>query len=236
MSGYGQFCPVSKAAEVVAERWTPLLLRELLGGAHRFNELRRALPVMSPSLLSSRLKALERAGVVERRDGGYFLTQAGEELRPVVEYLGYWGRRWVMHEIEPGEHDPAIVMWDVQRRIHQDRIPAGRTVLMFDFADVKHARRYWWLVLEAPSADLCLTDPGYEVDLTVTTDVETFTRAWIGDFTIAEAVRRGAISVDGPRRLAREFPGWLALSPLTESRDRAATWAASLPGEPVTAG
>lgn len=228
MSGYGQFCPVSKAAEVVAERWTPLLLRELLAGAHRFNDLRRAIPVMSPTLLSSRLKALERAGVVERRDGGYFLTQAGEELRPVVEYLGYWGRRWVMHDIEPGEHDPAVVMWDVHRRIHHDRVPAGRTVVMFDFADAKTARRYWWLVLEAQSADLCLIDPGHQVDLTVTTDVETFTRAWIGDFTIADAVRRGAITIEGPRRLARAFPDWLALSSFADSRQRAEAWASTV--------
>jgi DNA-binding HxlR family transcriptional regulator len=122
--GYGQFCPVAKASEIFGERWTPLIMRELLCGSYRFNDLRRGVPLMSPSLLSQRLKTLERAGIVERRPDPenksyeYHLTQAGQELRPVIELLGVWGQRWARKRVEPGDLDPSLLMWDIHRRLH----------------------------------------------------------------------------------------------------------------------
>jgi DNA-binding HxlR family transcriptional regulator len=217
MSSYGQFCPVSKAAEVFAERWTPLVVRELLMGSHRFSDLRRGVPLMSPTLLSQRLKTLEAAGIVEAREvpdrhgREYHLTAAGEEFRPIVEALGAWGVRWARNERDI-ERDPAILMWDVHRRLALDRFPEGRTVLLFSFADAPKGKRAWWLVVAGGEVDVCLTDPGYPVDLHISARVQSMIDVWSGDVRAADAIRGEEIALDGPRRLRQAFPSWLLLS------------------------
>ena len=220
MRGYGQFCPVAKACEVVAERWTPLVLRELFCGSYRFNDLHRGVPLMSRSLLTQRLRALEDAGVLARRRGAqgtweYALTPAGEELRPVVEQLGAWGQRWARRGVAPEDLDAGLVMWDVRRRLRKDRLPSRRVVVRFEFRSVPRGqanRRVWWLVADRGEADLCLTDPGFEEDLHVEADLGAFTLVWTGRRAFGDALRAGQIRLEGPRDLARAFPGWLALS------------------------
>ncbi|MDQ4106061.1 MAG: helix-turn-helix transcriptional regulator [Actinomycetota bacterium] len=219
MRGYGQFCPVTQAAEVITERWTPLVIRELLSGSHRFNDIQRSVPLMSPALLAKRLRTLERAGVIERRPlpgGGheYHPTQAGEELRPWIEAMGVWGQRWARRGISPGEADPALLMWDMRRNINLGRLPERRVVVYFNYRDVPKGKRSWWLVLQRPEPELCLHDPGYGVDLTVRTEAATMAGVWMGDLDLAGAIRGQMIVLDGPTHLTRAFPDWLGLNPL----------------------
>lgn len=220
MRGYGQFCPVAKACEVVAERWSPLILRELLCGSRRFNEVQRGLPLISRTLLTQRLRELEDAGVIRsvpKSSGGgreYFLTQAGEELRPIIMGLGEWGQRWT-RELRREELDAGLLMWDIRRRLEIDRLPAERLVVRFDFVNVprhQDARRTWWLVLLPPDVDLCLKDPGYEVNLRVTANLEAFVKVWMGDIRLTDAIGAGQVTLDGPRRLLQASPGWLKLN------------------------
>jgi DNA-binding HxlR family transcriptional regulator len=216
MRGYGQFCPVAKAAEVFAERWTPLILRELLLGSRRFSDLERGVPRISKSLLAQRLKSLEEAGLIERhqQSGGrgheYVPTPAGEELYDVIVQLGIWGARWVNHEIGPQDTDPDLLVWDMHRRINLDDLPDRRIVVQFDFTGL-HVRSYW-LVLRRDEVSVCMTDPGFEVDLLVTADSLALHRVWIGHQSLAEALRSGDVRIDGPRELTRAFPEWLQLS------------------------
>lgn len=217
VKSYRQFCPVAKAAEIVAERWTPLVIRELLSGSHRFNDLRRGVPLMSPSLLSQRLKFMEDEGLVERRrdeDGtAYHLTRAGTELMPVIEALGTWGKRWVRRQAGSAEDlDPGLLMWDIHRRLRIDRFPSRRTVLRFDLTDVPSKARYYWLVIDRGTVDICLKDPGFEVDLYVAVDLETLTGVWLGDCPLDKAVLSGAIDLHGPSELIGRFKTWLMLS------------------------
>ncbi len=219
--GYGQFCPVSKAAEVFAERWTPLVLRELLSGSHRFNDIRRGVPLMSPSLLSKRLKELEWAGLVERRSlengqgNGYYLTGAGEALRPIIEGLGMWGLEYLQSNFERQDLDPGLLLWDVRRNIHADMLPPGQVLIHFEFPEQPARKRYWWLLKESDDAelDLCLEDPGYEVDMTVTSNLLTMCRVWLGDLDLDAALRSGAIQLDGTPALRLSFRDWIGLSP-----------------------
>ena len=221
MKGYGQFCPVAKAAEIVAERWTPLVLRELLCGSRRFSDLHRGVPLMSRTLLAGRLEQLEDAGIVRSvpRPGGrgreYYLTAAGEELRPLIDCLGEWGQRWARAQVGRGDLDPGLLMWDIHRRVNREALPPERVVVRFDFNGVPatvRCPRYWWLVLEQREVDLCLKDPGFLVDIVVSADLRTLTRVWMGDVRLAESVRAGLIRLEGPRSLVRAFPTWLTLS------------------------
>lgn len=218
MAGYGQFCPVAKASEILAERWTPLVLRELLTGSHRFNELCRGVPLMSRSLLAKRLKELERAGIVERRKVSgqkteeYHLSPAGEELRPIIEGLGIWGQRWIVRDVEEQDLDPSLLMWDIRRSLVRDALPPDRVVLRFDFTDVAGARRRWWLLAGGEDADICMTDPGFEVGLVVSTTLRGLTGYWIGRRSWRELVASGELKLEGPRWLQRSLPAWLGRS------------------------
>ncbi len=217
-NGYGQFCPVAKAAEIVAERWTPLVLRELLLGSHRFSDLQHGVPLMSPSLLSRRLKELESYGIIRRtrpdsgRGWNYELTPAGKELWPVIDSLGRWGYRWATRELKREDLDPALLMWDVHRRVDRDRFPKGRGVVHFHFTDVPAGKRDWWLVFDPNDVDLCLSDPGHDVDLMVTADIETMTRVWLGQQPMDRALRQGSLTLEGKRATVRTFRDWFALS------------------------
>jgi DNA-binding HxlR family transcriptional regulator len=221
MKGYGQFCPVAVACEVFAERWTPLILRELFSGAYRFNDIRRGVPLISRTLLAQRLRELEEAGVIESRPRlgargrEYRLTEAGAEFREVVERLGEWGQRWSSSQFEIENLDMGMLMWNVRRRIDVERLPAGRVVVRFDFRAVParcKAMRTFWMVLQRPEVDVCLKDPGFDVDVVVSADAATMARVWMGKLTFAQAQRSGDIRVDGPRDLAHALPGWLLLS------------------------
>jgi DNA-binding HxlR family transcriptional regulator len=216
MARRGQFCPVARAADVFAERWTPLILREFLHGSHRFSDLQRGLPLISRSLLAQRLRSLERQGVLERRSPPngrgweYALTPAGEELRQAVEALGAWGYRWAMARLSEDDLDPDSLMWFIHRHIHVDRLPAGRIVARFAFRGER--KKLWWLILQRPDVDLCLKDEGFEVDLYVTADLMALTRVYLGHLPLPDAVRQGLVEIEGSRDLVRDFTGWLGVS------------------------
>ena len=221
MSGYGQFCPVAKAAEIVAERWTPLVLREFLCGSRHFADLRRGVPLMSRALLVQRLRQLEDAGIVRSvpksrgRGREYSLTPAGQELRPLIERFGEWGQRWARSQFGREDLDPGLLMWDIHRRVNVHRLPERRVVVRFDLRGMPWASRSqttWWLILQRPEVDLCLKEPGFEVDLVIHADLAALTRVWMGDVRFADMMRHGLIRFDGPRILVRAFPTWLALS------------------------
>ena len=210
-SPYHQFCPVSKAMELLDERWTLLVIREFLIGSERFNDLRRGLPRMSPTLLSRRLQQLEHAGLVERRVDGkdvrYTLTEAGRELQPVVEAVGAWGSRWVA-ELADRDLDPKFLMWDMHRNVDLGAVPQNRTVMKFRFPEAPQGRRDWWLVVAEAETDVCDVDPGFEVAVTVTASLRTLTAVWRGDRTWSAALRSGSIDVEGPAELRRALTGW----------------------------
>ncbi len=226
MKGYGQFCPIAKAAEIFTERWTPLVLRELVAGSTHFNDLRRGVPLMSSSLLSQRLKRLVAEGVVDRRPAPsghrweYHLTPAGRELEPLITTMGEWGARWVRSRLAADDLDVGLLMWDMHRRARPEHFPARRVVVAFEFQDVVKSKRHWWLVSEGAEVDLCMTDPGYEVDLFVLTDLRTMTAVWLGNVTLATAMESGRLEAHGPRDLRRKLGSWLGLSYFAPVKDQ----------------
>lgn len=201
--------------ELLDERWTLLIVRELVTGSQHFNELRRGVPRMSPTLLSKRLHQLVRAGIVERHSDGnevqYVLTPAGQELQPVVDALGVWGIRWI-GEIGDEDLDPKLLLWDMHRNIDHAAIPGGRTVVQFRFPDAPADTRDWWLVITADDADVCDADPGYPVAVTVTASLRRMVEVWRGDLDWRGALRSGAVEVHGPEALRRAMPRWFTLS------------------------
>ncbi|HYN67601.1 MAG TPA: helix-turn-helix domain-containing protein [Ornithinibacter sp.] len=215
MSSYGQFCPIAKAMEVLDERWTLLVVRELLLGSRHFNELRRGNPKMSPALLSKRLRRLERAGVVRRRVVGgrstYELTESGLELRGVVDALGAWGARWV-GDLGEEDLDPHLLLWDVRRTLPVEDWPRGRTVVAMRFGDVAPTVSRWWICVLGDEVDICDVDPGFEVVATVHTSLRTMTEIWRGDRGWGDAIRAGRVEVDAPTEVARAVPGWIGQS------------------------
>ena len=217
MTVYGQFCPVAKAAEVIGEKWTLLILRELLMGTCRFNDFHRAMSRISPTILTKRLKYLEEKGVVARkplsRQKGYEyrLTAAGKELEPLIEQTAIWGMRWARGQMTDDELDVELLMWDLQRRIQISGLPDGETVLCFIFNDLDQFKT-WWLVIDGEDVDLCTDDPGKDVDLYVSTALRTMIEVWEGDEGLAAALRDGRIKAVGARQLIKTMPDWLGLS------------------------
>jgi DNA-binding HxlR family transcriptional regulator len=215
--GYGQYCPLAKGAEVFAERWTPLILRELLRGSTTFNDLHRGVPRMSRSLLSSRLRKLESCGVVKRSERAkrtdYHLTPAGRELGAVVSQLGTWAQKWFRSTFREHELDVGVLMWDIRCTVDGGALPSIRSVVQFTFTDQSRSCRCWWLVNEAGSVDLCPIDPGEEATLEVQTTLRVMTRVWMGDLQIDRALSSGQLKVYGPEQLKRCFVKWLRLSP-----------------------
>jgi DNA-binding HxlR family transcriptional regulator len=223
-SGYKQFCPVAMAAELLCTRWTMVLLRELVAGSTRFNDLRRGVPRMSPTLLSRRLKELEGAGVIERREiksergvFEYHLTEAGRDLRPVVEAMGFWGQKWIEARQSLKNLDPSLLMWDMRRNLDPSPLPDRRTVIQFLYQELPVAKRCWWLVVEANGeVDLCWFDPGFDVDLYVATDLRTMTAIWMGLTTVEK--EKAKVALTGDRDIARKMQVWLGLSPFAIER------------------
>lgn len=225
-AGYKQFCPLAMAAELLCTRWTMILMRELIAGSTRFNDLRRGVPKMSPSLLSQRLKELESAGIVERRpvpsERGifdYHLTEAGRDLRDVVIAMGMWGQKWVESSLSLKNLDPSLLMWDMRRNLNPAPLPDRRTVVQFVYHDLPTTKRDWWLVIEpAGEVDLCWADPGFEIDLYVTTDLRTMTAIWMGVTSVSAELEKFEFS--GSRALTSTIQTWLGLSPFAVQEKR----------------
>lgn len=213
MKGYGQFCPTSKAAEILAERWTLLVVRELLHGSSRYNDIRRGVPRMSPTLLAKRLKQLERAGLVARvqKRGEnaieYHLTECGLDLKPLMGTLADWGYRWVNQTLSREDLDPGFLMWSIRRNLVIKSLPGSRTVIYIEFRDGRPPRR-WWLVVANGEADLCVKDPGYEIDLIMQTDVLSLTLFFECRISLAEARSSGRIKLQGSALLIRTINQW----------------------------
>lgn len=217
--GYGQFCPVAMAAEVLCTRWTIILLRELLAGTTRFNDLRRGLPRMSPALLSQRLKELEAAGLLSRSGSDYRLTPAGEALLPLVEAFGRWGQRWIDSELSLQHLDAQLLMWDMRRNLDPSPMPARKSVIQFQYPEQPAASRSWWLVVTpGEGVDLCSVEPGFDVDLYVTCSLRTMTAIWMGVDTVRVAVAQDRLKLVGERDLAAHMQTWLGLSPFARER------------------
>lgn len=212
MAGYGQFCPMAKAMEVLDERWTLLVVRELLAGSCHFNDLRRGVPKMSPALLSKRLKTLVRAGVVRRAevDGRacYQLTESGAELRGVVEALNAWGARWV-GGLGEQDLDPHLLMWDIRRTIHVEAWPRRRTVVEFRLDGVAPRVSHWWLMVSDGQAEVCDFDPGHDVAAVIDTDLRDMVRLWRGDLSWAQCLRDGSVRIAGAADARRAVPTWI---------------------------
>lgn len=210
--GYGQFCPVAKTAEIFAQRWTPLMVRELCFGPRRFSDLQAALPLMSRSLLARRLDELEEAGIIERMPAGphhlYRITPPGESLRSVVEAMSSWGQRHGQGYIGPDDLDPGGLLWGLKRQIDQRRIPDPGIVVRFDFRGLpagKASLRYWWLVLSPREIEVCQKDPGKGVDVVINCDLAAFIDVWLGYRGLDEARATGSIAFSGPARLVRNL-------------------------------
>jgi DNA-binding HxlR family transcriptional regulator len=215
MRGYAQYCPIAKASEILGDRWTLLIVREMLGGASGFNELQRGLPGISRSVLTERMRSLERAEVVERRIGPrgrtleYRLTTAGRDLEPVVQAIGEWGVTWSFTDPRPDELDPDLLIVWIARHVDRERLPADRTVIKFEFRNP--AKRYW-MVLEPSDVSVCLQHPGFDVDLEVIVDTATLYRVYLGRAELGDAMRARKLTVKGPQALQREFGRWFAWS------------------------
>lgn len=222
--GYGQFCTVARGAEILCERWTPLVVRELLCGSRRFNDLHRGVPRMSTSLLARRLQTLESAGVVRRTAVGkvweYSLTDAGEELRPIVMALGHWGARWIGSRLRDDALDAGLLMWDIRRFVRLDEFPQRAVVIHFQLPDARSGERAWWLVVDQGVADLCRDDPGREITLVVVATVRALTEIWSGDLAPAEALRSGDVRVDGDPRDADRLWRMLGTSAFAPTRQQ----------------
>jgi DNA-binding HxlR family transcriptional regulator len=217
--GYGQFCPVSMAAEILCTRWTVLVLREMLMGSTRFNDLRRGVPRMSPALLSKRLKELEKTGVIVTKPTAsgtleYRLSPAGEDLRPIVESMGSWGQRWVDSKLSLSlkNLDPSLLMWDIRRNLHPEPLPPGRCTIQFQYPELPAGQQNWWLVVEDGEVDLCGFDPGYEINLLVRSSLRTMTAIWMGIAPMPGEVAAGRLKLEGERPVAKAIQQWLGPS------------------------
>lgn len=216
MTDYGQFCPVALGAEIFAERWTPLILRELLTGGRRFSDIQRGVPRMSRNLLTQRLHSLRSSGIIEQLpgEGGhgyeYRLTVAGRELSTVIDALGTWGYRWASKDLADKHLDPDFLMWTLRKLVRIDALPEERVVLLFRFR--RHKDRAYWLVLQRPQVDLCLFDPGYEVSLEIESTVEALARVCLGHVDPLQVMRDGDVEVHGAPRYRNAFPSWLGVT------------------------
>ncbi|MEJ2179724.1 MAG: helix-turn-helix domain-containing protein [Gammaproteobacteria bacterium] len=217
MLDYGQFCPISKAMEVLGERWTMLIVRELLMGSSRFSQLQRGLSKISPTVLNTRLDMLRKHGLIikkripEQRGSEYYLTEAGRELFPIVFQIGEWGMRWARGQMTDEELDVELLMTDIQRKVNPEKLPDGQTVVHFIFTDLNDYGK-WWLKVHGKEVDLCIDSPGSDVDVHISSDLRTMTEVWMGDVSIKQARDEGRLKVVGPSAYLRDIKSWLGLS------------------------
>ena len=219
--GYGQYCPLALAVELLCERWTFLIVSRLLGGCRRFNEIHRGVPKISATLLTQRLGTLERAGVIYReplesgRGFEYLLTQAGKELEPIIVSMAVWGQHW-SRDMVNDDLDPAFLVWDMHLRMNAELMPEKRTVIEFDFSGIHAGLRRFWLVSEKGHIDMCLKYPGYDSDIVVRSDIRAFIECWRGICDLRAEIVRGKIKLEGPKELRQAFPDWMRLHVLAE--------------------
>lgn len=212
---YGQFCPIAKAMELLGEKWTMLILRELHMGASRFNELQRGLSLISPTVLTKRLKELADAELIIRkkipgqRTNEYFLTQAGKETLPMLQVIGEWGMRWARGDIRDTDLDVELLMIYLQRSIKPDNLPGEESVIRFKFIDLKKMGD-WWLLVKGCNVDICLEDPGKDVDVYFTTDLRTMINCWMGDESYKTAIADKRLKLVGPSALTRNIQHWIS--------------------------
>ncbi len=218
MSRYGQYCPIAQALEILGERWTLLIIRDMLTGTRHFNDLRRGLPGLSTGLLAKRLRQLQRAGIIEkqalssgRQTTAYQLTAAGRALEPVIGALLTWGANWAFGDPSPDQLDPLLLLWWMHDHVDRAALPEGRVAIQFDFSGAKTVR--YWLVLSRADVTVCQTDPGYDIDVLVEADLATFFRLWLGRITYQAALAGEGVRVLGVPRLVRAFPRWFTWSP-----------------------
>ena len=225
---YGQFCPVAMAAEIFCSRWTALILREMVVGTRRFNDIRRGVPRMSPTLLSKRLVEMREAGIVREvlsPKGGkeYELTEAGEDLKPIVMALGFWGQRWVESKVSLKNLDPSLLMWDMRRWLDPKPLPKKRCTIAYYFRDTEKARQKYWLVIDPDGeVDLCNSDPGFEVDLFISGSLRAMTAIWMGVTTVKKEVEAKELDIQGDKAIASAMQDWLGLSPFAKEKSRLA--------------
>jgi DNA-binding HxlR family transcriptional regulator len=217
MKGYGQFCPVAKGAEVFNERWTPLIIREMMCGSRRFNDFKRGNPMMSPSILSQRLKFLVEAGVIEKKtskveSAEYLLTRSGRDLGEIVARLGLWGLKWARSRLTSDDYDPQLLMWDIRRRIDVSGFPDRRVVINFMFQDMPSSKRAYWLVVDRGEVDLCIKFPGFDVDLTFVTTSKAMADIWMGYSTMKKEIRNKRLVMKGDRDLKTSVDDWFNYS------------------------
>lgn len=221
--GFRQFCPIALASEVLTQRWSLLIIRELLAGSSRFSDIRRGVPRISASLLKTRLETLEQAQIVERRRtrargiDEYFLTGAGRELEPLLTQIGKWGQRWA-RDIRPEDLDPGWLVWNIHRRLDTTKMPPGRTVVQIEFTDAPRNHKYFWLVHRNGDVEVCLKPPGFPVDLLVRTTIRVMAEVWRGIRTTRGEIRSGNVRLEGPVSLRRAFPEWLMLSAFASTK------------------
>ena len=219
MKTFGQFCPLAQAAQLLCERWTLLIVREMIAGSTRFSELQKGVPLMSPTLLSARLKMLVEAGVIDQTGNKgsytYSLTKAGAELRPVVEMLGAWGHRWVPSSLHRGDLDAGLLMWDMRRTVDPAVFPEHRIVVQFEYFDAPQGARNWWLVSENGEIELCLSDNDFDVTILIKCALKTMTKVWTCQLRFNDAVKKGNIKVLGDLKLANKLQEWLGSSALS---------------------
>ncbi len=223
MHEYGQFCPVSKAAEILGEKWTLLIIRELLLGATRFNQIQRGMSKISPTVLNKRLDTLQKHGLIvqkripEQRGYEYQLTEAGRELYPIVLKTAEWGMRWVRGRMTDKELDVQLLMSDIQRRINPNKLPSGQTVIQFSFTDLEQYNK-WWIKIQNKEVDLCTENPGTEVDVYFTCNLRTLTEVWMGDVSIQQARSEKDLKIVGSSMYTKNIQSWLGLYLLAEIR------------------
>nr|WP_245188990.1 helix-turn-helix domain-containing protein [Mameliella alba] len=225
VKSYGQFCPVAKAAELFCERWNALIVRDLAAGPRRFSELKRGVPLMSPSLLSSRLKWLIEEGVIERYDmgekrPGYRLTEAGEEFVPLVEALGIWGQRWTRRALKEHEIDLGLLVWGLESGSDPGAFGPGRCLVRLDLTDQVDSKRFWWFLNQKGTCELCVDDPGGEVNLYLACTLPDAIYLLRGDISPSQAVETRRLEVLGDSWAMRRLPDWLNLGPLTRIASR----------------
>lgn len=219
--GYGQYCPLALAAELLCERWTLLVVSRLVDGCTQFNEIHRGVPRISPSLLSKRLEQLVDAGLVDHlaatttQSARYALTPAGDALEPIIDQLAVWGQSWA-RDMTCDDLDPAFLLWSMHQRLDTSSMPDGRTVIEFEFSGAPKDLRRFWLVNNDGNVDMCLKPPGFDIDLKVLSDLRLFVEAWRGFRDLKAEIRMSHIRLLGPTRLTRQFPNWLMLSALAE--------------------
>lgn len=222
-AGYGQFCPVALTAEILGSRWTIVLLRELIAGSTRFNDLRRGMSRMSPTLLSKRLKELEQYGIIERsrrNHSEYRLTEAGRDLKPIIEAYGIWGQRWMSTQVSLQNLDPMLLMVDMRRNVDPALMPEHEVLIYIQYPEQVRSRRDWWLVVDGKSVEIDQVDPGVAPDLEVTAELKAMTEIWIGVSTVADVLAEGRMRLVGDPRLASTMQGWLGLSPFAHEPRR----------------